>query len=340
MIVYGGYGTSGVLGDVWALELGGAPTWVLLAPAGSPPPGRVYHAAIYDPAGDRMIVFGGNSPPGDLGDLWQLTLSGTPAWSPLVATGPSPSARSRHTAIRDPVAARVIVYGGWATNDLWELTLGATPSWHQLLPAGTRPSAQVDHSAVHDPGRRRMLVFGGGGHNTGWNTNQTWALDLAGPLAWRQLAPAGLRPSQRCQQLAVFDEASDRLVLHGGQWCNGFEYMVDFDNAWALSFGGLVASPPEATEIGIELSPSHPNPAALDLTLSFSLPARAQVRLSVFDIAGRRVADLVAGEFAEGRHRVRWTRGDRRKVGVMAGMYFCVLEAGRGRVTRRFVVID
>ena len=46
--------------DVWALSLSGSPTWAQLAPAGTPPGAWYGHSAIYDPARDRMVVFGGN----------------------------------------------------------------------------------------------------------------------------------------------------------------------------------------------------------------------------------------------------------------------------------------
>jgi len=37
------------MNDVWALSLEGAPTWVALAPTGTPPSVRVGNSTIYDP---------------------------------------------------------------------------------------------------------------------------------------------------------------------------------------------------------------------------------------------------------------------------------------------------
>jgi len=60
MVVFGGYGYSTWVNDVWALSLSESPAWGALAPAGSPPAARELHTAIYDLVRDRMVVFGGH----------------------------------------------------------------------------------------------------------------------------------------------------------------------------------------------------------------------------------------------------------------------------------------
>jgi hypothetical protein len=68
--------------DTWILSdadgLSGTPTWTQIAPAGGPPPARWAHAAVYDSARDRMIVFGGrqwqqaSQTHALVADLWEL----------------------------------------------------------------------------------------------------------------------------------------------------------------------------------------------------------------------------------------------------------------------------
>jgi hypothetical protein len=45
-------------------------TWLKLLPGGTPPTGRIDHTAIYDPVGNRMVVFGGLGGSGMLNDVW------------------------------------------------------------------------------------------------------------------------------------------------------------------------------------------------------------------------------------------------------------------------------
>ena len=66
MTVFGGVNSSGVLGDTWVLTdangLGGTPAWMQIAASSTyfPSP-RASHTAVYSPATNVMIVFGGGS---------------------------------------------------------------------------------------------------------------------------------------------------------------------------------------------------------------------------------------------------------------------------------------
>ena len=223
MIVFGGIaaevpGTP--LNDLWTLSLTGTPTWTQLTPLGTPPPARQGHTAIYDPVGDRMIVFGGavGLPPGSVNDLWSLSLSGTPTWSPLAASGTPPSARSFHSAIYDQPNGRIVIFGGSGPlNDTWALTLGASPAWSQLSPTGTPPSPREGHTAVVDDQRDRMLVFSGADNSFNFERNDVWELTLGASPAWTQLAPAGTwPPAGREGACAIYDHSLDRLLAFGG----------------------------------------------------------------------------------------------------------------------------
>jgi len=72
MIVYGGSTTNiGSLSDTWVLAnangLGGAPSWTLTVSGGTLQQ-RSLHVAIYDPATNKMVIFGGKIPKSVNGD--------------------------------------------------------------------------------------------------------------------------------------------------------------------------------------------------------------------------------------------------------------------------------
>jgi len=192
MVVFGGNGDGGLLGDAWALSLAGSPAWSALAPAGSPPSARYGHTAIYDPVGDRMVVFAGYD--GSLlNDVWALALAGSPAWSALATAGSPPAARYAQTAFYDPVRDRMVVFGGFAgpfRNDVWALALAGSPVWSALAPGGTLPSARYFHTAPYDPVRDRMVVFGGENDSP---LNDVWMLVWGTPVAVPGDADAILR---------------------------------------------------------------------------------------------------------------------------------------------------
>jgi hypothetical protein len=341
MIIYAGTEVlnSGIsLNDIWALSLTGTPTWTQLSPLGTPPAARQGHTATYDPVGDRMIVFGGLAgvgPGADVNDLWSLSLSGTPTWSPLAASGTPPSPRSFHSAIYDEPSGRIVFFGGSGPlNDTWALTLGASPAWSQLSPTGTPPSPRHGHTAVVDDQRGRMLVFSGSDTSFNFERNDVWALSLGASPAWTQLAPAGTwPPGGREGACAIYDHSLDRMLAFGGY--NAIDTFGRMDNVWTLTFGGLAAVGDKTPGPGGALRLSAaPTPFSTSTRLSFALPTSGPVRLELFDVTGRRVDTLVHGQMEAGTHVVSWQPKRARP-----GLYLARLESGGRAVTGRLLLM-
>jgi hypothetical protein len=196
MVVFGGMNGSTRFGDVWALSLSGEPVWTSLTPPGPAPAPRNGHSAIYDPVRDRMVVFGGSDGTSALGDIWALSLSGTPGWSLLDPGGPQPSPRYEHSAVYDALRDRMVVFGGWdgynRYTDSWALawgtTVGApvlprTPGASRVVRASPNPSSgpvsfEVELNGVGSA--RALAVY-----------------SVTGRLVWRaQLHAAGAGPQR------------------------------------------------------------------------------------------------------------------------------------------------
>ncbi len=215
VVVFGGVADFQRFEDVRALSLSGTPAWSEVLPPGSGPSARYGHVAIFDPVGDRMIVFGGS----DLltrNDVWALNFSGVPAWTQLTTLGASPPLTTEAVAVYDPTPGRMIVFGGDdgesnLSNDAWSLSLDSL-RWTKLEPAGTRPTSRFRHAATYDPTRDRMLVFGGTDPN---RENDVWALSLTDTPAWTELPDLGT-PWDRGMHSGVYDPLNQRMVLFGG----------------------------------------------------------------------------------------------------------------------------
>jgi flagellar hook assembly protein FlgD len=86
------------------------------------------------------------------------------------------------------------------------------------------------------------------------------------------------------------------------------------------------------------LMQNYPNPFNPTTTFRFSLPARAQVRLEVFDILGQKVRDW-PWEFREaGYHQERWDGLNWAGMPVASGEYFLRMSAetqAGGKVMRK-----
>ncbi len=85
----------------------------------------------------------------------------------------------------------------------------------------------------------------------------------------------------------------------------------------------LVSVEPESMPMAFALLPAWPNPFNPVTHVAFVLPQAGQVRLEVFDLAGRRVSTLVNGSMAAGQHEALFNGGM-----LASGVYFSRLSAG------------
>ena len=80
------------------------------------------------------------------------------------------------------------------------------------------------------------------------------------------------------------------------------------------------------------------NPVTDRAAVEFSLPARAQVRLEVFDIAGRRVATPASGLREAGQYRLEWEPRDAEGQSLASGAYVLRLIAGEDTLVQRMIL--
>ena len=205
--------------------------WTRLLPGGTAPSARYGHAAAYDPARDQMVISAGNW--GDCStDAYTLSLAPGGSWARLPDMILHNDERVNHGSIYDPVAQRVLVFGGEClamNNDVQSVYLLSGPFWYRSAPAGTRPSPREGMSVVFDPVRRRMLVIGG---YDGTYLGDVWDLTMSDhDGGWGKLVVAGTPMPNREGHTAVYDPGRDRIVVFGG---NAGDALND---VWSLSLG-------------------------------------------------------------------------------------------------------
>jgi hypothetical protein len=198
LIVFGGRYRAGASGlyttynDTHALrfEADGTHLWSPLTTLGAPPPPLSSATAVYDPTGDRFIVFGGNtSNDGGTfvpnGRVFALALTDN-TWTELVPTAGVPPARLFHGMVLDLPRNRLVAFSGGDANaflgpfftDVVAFDL-STRAWTTLALAGTKPLGRIRPAMAADPDRNRILVFGGHDDGQLGETNELWAINLA-----------------------------------------------------------------------------------------------------------------------------------------------------------------
>ncbi len=111
--------------------------------------------------------------------------------------------------------------------------------------------------------------------------------------------------------------------------------VLAIERAGASSVSGEEAGDPAR----VRLAPVQPNPCVSPAFLSFTLAQGEQVRLWIADAEGRRVAVLVDGPRAAGRHVIAWNGRGAFGAPLGSGLYFLRLEAGGTTQTRRLTLI-
>ena len=238
MVVFAGNdGFDYLFNDCWSVPLTDTTIWTRLSPTGTLPRGRSFQSAVFDPVRNRLLVFGGTGATGNLDELWELSLSGPPAWTKLDPVGPPPSPRAYQSAIYDPVQDRMLVFGGiddtGPLNEVWALSLGSTPAWTPLPVTGSPPSQRLLQSAVFDSRRNRMVVFGGSTLFTYFD--DCWALTLSsGSGDWAMITTTGTPPLKRNGHAAIYDPIGDRMMIFCGWGIN----QAPRNDVWTLNFSG------------------------------------------------------------------------------------------------------
>jgi hypothetical protein len=265
LIVMGGQKADGSLDScVYALDLTSCTqTWSLINTSGTAPKPRKEHTIIYDPIGNRIVVFGGEGETfhgstevdTTFGDVWFLNLA-TYAWTKPTTTGTKPCPRSGHTAIFDPVTRRMRIYAGELgggsgyTVDIYNLNL-ATLAWSRNVPppscynnssctivgdacGSSWPPAVWYHVAIYDPGTARMVIHGGTYASDPaigelWETPGT----CGGPQGWCEIYD-DLTPPKRENHRAAYDSRRGRMLIFGGDSTSLGGSADTTSDVWAL----------------------------------------------------------------------------------------------------------
>lgn len=159
-----------------------------------------------------------------------------------------------------------------------------------------------------------------------------------------QLSGAGGRLQLIASDRSVIDEVvypAQTADISYGRYPNGSGEFIRMTPTFAAPNGdGINDLPPPNWNIPCEmkLTDIHPNPFNSTTTISFQLPAAAEVRIDVYNTLGQCIIVPVSGMFAAGRHKVDWNGTDMNGNSLCAGLYYCVLIS-RGNFDAQKIVL-
>ena len=84
---------------------------------------------------------------------------------------------------------------------------------------------------------------------------------------------------------------------------------------------------------------SYPNPFNASVNIAYSLEQGGQTTLSIYDLTGRLVNQLVSGDIPAGDHFASWTGLDTSGQPVSSGMYLVRLNSQQKTIADRIVML-
>jgi len=161
-------------------------------------------------------------------------------------------------------------------------------------------------------------------------------------LSWTPPAPLppGEWTVEVSNDVSGVRDVPDGLAMTGDAWpLSNSDWLAV--RTLGIPLNHISGTPPHpASDAAIRLIGNIPNPFNPQTTIAFEIPGQQEVSLRVYDLSGRWVRDLVAGEsYTTGRHEVVWNGRDDAGRQVASGTYFYRLEAGAFSETKRMVLV-
>ena len=125
-----------------------------------------------------------------------------------------------------------------------------------------------------------------------------------------------------------------------------YEYAVTATD-FGLNESGK-SSPVSAVALAIEetviptefaLKPNYPNPFNPETTIEFALPKTSKVTLTIYNLMGQLIQELVNSEYSAGYQRVVWNGQDSRGNMVGSGVYIYSLKTDNFSQTRKMILM-
>lgn len=212
VVLFGGYDSSGPLGDTWTYANG---VWNEVSP-GASPSSRYLAYGTWDATDGYVLLFGGydSSSSTAYNDTWTFRGGSWTQLNPLNAPAP----RCRGAMAYDPTDHYVVLYGGSGPltgslyfSDTWSYSGG---TWTNLTKNVTgKPGTLFRVEAATDPADGYIVMFGGcTAAACNPTSSTTWTYEN---LTWTKRTSTST-PGGRAYTGITYDPAIQRVLMFGG----------------------------------------------------------------------------------------------------------------------------
>lgn len=249
-------------------------------------------------------------------------------------------------------------YSVYAIAEDSEFTVQTTEATVSIEPSVSTKRLEAEEAnisgTIEATSASPVLVSGGGlaiikdsgslrWHNVGLGNGESYTLKL------RYNLPDG----EKFQKLSINGQVTDTLYFEeiGSGWISKDttithaepihtisidHYMDNLNIDYIQLTKNEAVSNEEFVDVPLKmkLNQNYPNPFNPATNITFSLPENEQVRLTVFDLNGRKIAELVNGYRSAGAHTVGWDASE-----MASGIYLYRLQTSSSTLSRKMLLI-
>lgn len=84
---------------------------------------------------------------------------------------------------------------------------------------------------------------------------------------------------------------------------------------------------------------NYPNPFNPSTTITYQIPKTSNVKVSVYDLNGQLVKEILNETQLEGEYRVTWDGTNQKKINVTSGVYIYVVSTGNSIISKQMLLI-
>jgi hypothetical protein len=109
--------------------------------------------------------------------------------------------------------------------------------------------------------------------------------------------------------------------------------------ALGIGCGAILSTDVDLIPLQFALNQNYPNPFNPVTTLRYDLPKDALVNITIYDLMGRIVNNLVSSQQTAGYKTIQWNATNDAGSPVSAGIYLYMIQAGDFVQTRKMVLL-
>ncbi|MFN0149192.1 MAG: PQQ-dependent sugar dehydrogenase [bacterium] len=162
-------------------------------------------------------------------------------------------------------------------------------------------------------------------------SNQIWTIRVVGGVATNL--------TDRTADIAPGGGLDILGITSFGEDADGEIYICDNvdGEVWKIIPDPTSVSPGDGSAVA--LGAAWPNPTGAGVRFAIRLPSRAETRVAVHDLTGRRIRRIADEAFAAGSHTLAWDGRDESGAAVAAGVYLLRVENAEGGDVRKVTIV-